>query len=82
MQIVGVAEVTPEYNLKVDENIKYKLHPGEKVKIKIEYIEYLKEEKRIAALEYLRKVSHHSKLGLFNENITREDAHRDFSTRI
>lgn len=43
-----------------------------------EYNKNEKEEKRLKALEYLKKVSQQSKLGLYNEEITREDAHRDF----
>ena len=35
MQVVCVAEVTPDYDIRVDENIKQKLHPGEKIRIKI-----------------------------------------------
>ena len=36
MQLVCLAEVTPECDIRVDENIKNKLHPGEKIKIKIQ----------------------------------------------
>lgn len=38
MQVVGVAEVTPELDLKLGQKLKRLLRPGEKVKIKIESI--------------------------------------------
>ena len=75
MQLECVAEVTPEYDIRVGENIKNKLHPGEKIKIKIESIGRKKEQKRLKAIEQLKKISLNSRLGLYNEVIKREDAH-------
>ena len=75
MQVECVAEVTPEYDIRVGENIKNKLNPGEKIKIKIESIGRKKEQKRLKAIERLKKISLKSRLGLYNEVIKREDAH-------
>ena len=75
MQVVCVAEVTPDYDIRVEENIKRKLHPGEKVRIKIESIEEEREQTRLNAIERLKKTSMNSRLGLYNEVVKREDAH-------
>ncbi|NIM12315.1 MAG: hypothetical protein GTO45_09395 [Candidatus Aminicenantes bacterium] len=75
MQVICVAEVTPDYDIRVDENIKKKLHPGEKIRIKIESIGEVKEQKRLSAIERLKKMSMNSRLGLYNEIVKREDAH-------
>ena len=75
MQLVCVGEVTPEYDIRVDENIKSKLHPGEKIKIKIQSIAEKKDQNRLEAIERLKNISMNSRLGLYNEIISREDAH-------
>ena len=75
MQVVCVAEVTSDYDIRVDENIKRKLHPGEKIRIKIESIGEKREQKRLNAIERLKKMSMNSRLGLYNKVIKREDAH-------
>ncbi len=77
MQLVGEAEVTPDHNLDPGENIKGRLQPGEKVRIMIESIDLDrdKEQKRKRAIERLLEISKNSKLGLYNEQITRADAH-------
>ncbi len=75
MQVVCVAEVTPDYDIRVDENIKRKLHPGEKIRIKIESIEEEREQARLNAIERLKKTSMNSRLGLYNKIVKREDAH-------
>ena len=75
MQLVCVAEVTTEHELKLDENIKNKLHPGEKVKIKIETIDEKKEQNRLKAIKRLKEISMSSRLGLYNEKVSREDAY-------
>lgn len=77
MQLVCVAEVTAEHQIKLDESIKNKLHPGDRVKIKIETLVEDKEQRRLKAVEQLREISLKSRLGLYNNLITREDAHRD-----
>ena len=56
-------------------SIKRKLHPGEKIRIKIESIEEKREQKRLNAIERLKKTSMNSRLGLYNEVVKREDAH-------
>jgi hypothetical protein len=45
MQVICVAEVTPNHDIRVDENIKKKLHPGERIRIKIESIGEEREQK-------------------------------------
>ena len=75
MQVVCNAEVTPGHDIRVDENIKRKLHPGEKLRIKIESIGEEREQKRLKAIERLKKMSMNSRLGLYNEIVKREDAH-------
>ena len=75
MQLVCVAEVTPEYDIRVDKNIKNKLHPGEKIKIKIESMGDKTERKRLKAIKNLKRLSTNSRLGLYNETISRDDAH-------
>ena len=50
MQVVCVAEVTQDYDIRVEENIKRKLHPGEKLRIKIESIGEEREQKRLNAI--------------------------------
>ena len=75
MQVVCVAEVMPDYDIRVDENIKRKLHPGDKLRIKIESIGKEREQKRLKAIERLKKMSMNSRLGLHNEIVKREDAH-------
>lgn len=74
MQLVCVAEVTAKYQIKLDEKIKKKLHPGEKVKIKIESMNEINQERR-KAIAMLKEISSKSKLGLYKEVIDREDAH-------
>jgi hypothetical protein len=71
MQLVGVAEVTVEHEIKLAENIKNKLHPGEKVKIRIESIGEDKERIRLKAIEQMKEISTKSRLGLYDELITR-----------
>lgn len=75
MQLVCVAEVTMEHEIKLAENIKNKLHPGEKVKIRIEPIGDDKERIRLKAIEQMKEMSTKSRLGLYDAIITREDAH-------
>jgi hypothetical protein len=75
MQVVCVAEVTSDYDIRVDENIKSKLYPGEKLRIKIESIGENREQKRLNAIERLKKMSENSRLGFYNEIVNREDAH-------
>ena len=75
MQVVCVAEVTSDYDIRVDENIKKNLHPGEKIRIKIESIGEEKEQERLNAIERLKKISMNSRLCLYNEVVKREDAH-------
>lgn len=75
MNLVCVAEVTAGYDIRVEENIKNKLHPGEKIRIKIESIGIEKEQRRFRAIERLKKISMNSRLGLYSEAITRADAH-------
>ena len=75
MQLVCVGEVTTEYDIRVDENVKNKLHPGEKIKIKIESISEKKDQNRLKAIERLKNISMNSRLGLYDEIINREDAH-------
>jgi hypothetical protein len=75
MQVVCVAKVTKDYDIRVEENIKRKLHPGEKIRIKIESIGEEREQKRLNAIERLKKMSMNSRLSLYNEVVSREDAH-------
>ena len=75
MQLVCVGEVTPEYDIRVDEDIKSKLHPGEKIKIKIQSLAEKEDRNRLEAIERLKNISMNSRLGLYNETIDREDAH-------
>jgi hypothetical protein len=75
MQLVCVAEVTVDHEIKLDENIKSKLNPGEKIRLKIESIDEENEWKRKKALKLLREISMTSKLGLYKKSINREDAH-------
>ena len=75
MELVCVAEVTAEHQIKVDDSIKNKLHPGDRVKIKIETMVEDKEKRRLKAVQQLREISLKSKLGLYNNLITREDAY-------
>jgi hypothetical protein len=75
MQLVCVAEVTPACDIRVAENIKDKLHPGDKIKIKIESLGREHEQKRLRAIEELKKISMNSRLNLYNIEVKREDAH-------
>jgi hypothetical protein len=75
MQLVCVAEVTPECDIRVGENIKDKLRPGEKLKIKIESMRRGHEQKRLRAIERLKKISMKSRLNLYDIEVKREDAH-------
>ena len=76
MQLVCVGEVTADYDIRVvDENIKSKLNPGEKIKIKIESIGGKRDQNQLKAIERLKNISMNSHLGLYNEIIDREDAH-------
>lgn len=74
MQLVCVAEVTAKYEIKLDEKIKSKLHPGEKIRIKIQSMTDDNQE-RWKAIARLKEISSKSKLGLYKEVIGREDAH-------
>jgi len=74
MQLVCVAEVTAKYEIKLDEKIKSKLHPGEKIRIKIQSMTADNQE-RWKAIARLKEISSKSKLGLYKEVIGREDAH-------
>lgn len=74
MNLVCVAEVTAKYEIKLAEKIKKKLHPGEKIKIKIESMA-ASNQKRWKAIARLKQISSTSKLGLYKEVIGREDAH-------
>ena len=76
MQLVCVTEITAEHEIKLDEKIKFKLHPGEKVRLKIESIKEEKEQNRLKAVEQLRKISMNSRLGLHKTVIERADAHQ------
>ncbi len=75
MQVVCVGEVTQGHEIKVADHIKRKLMPGDKLKIKIESIDENKEEKRLNAIERIKKMGRTSKLGLYNEVVGRDDAH-------
>jgi hypothetical protein len=77
MQLVCVAEVNSEHEIKLDDHIKNRLHPGEKVKLRIELIDQNNEKKRLKAIERLRTIGMSSKLGLYDNIIRREDGHRD-----
>jgi hypothetical protein len=74
MQLVCVAEVTAKYEIKLAEKIKKKLHPGERIKIKIESMAEDNQERR-NAIAHLKEIGSKSKLGLYKEVIGREDAH-------
>lgn len=52
-----------------------KLHPGEKIRLEIESLENDNADKKQKAIERLKQISCTSRLGLYKESITREDAH-------
>jgi hypothetical protein len=64
MQLVCVAEVTWDHEVKLAESVKSRLSPGEKVRIKIEPVGDHQEQKRLQAIERLKAVSQNSRLGL------------------
>ncbi len=78
MQLVCVAEVTQDCEVKLAKNIKSRLYPGERVRIKIEPVGDHLEQKRLQAIERLKAVSQNSRLGLYNPIISREDARDRF----
>jgi len=75
MQLVCVGEVTAEHDIRVDKNIKNRLHPGEKIRLKIESMGGKEDRKRLRSIERLKDISMNSRLGIYNEVIKREDAH-------
>jgi len=77
MQLVTVAKVTPEYELKLDKELMRFFQPGEKVKVSIESldIDHHTEENRLKAVERLKKFSDESYFWLYNQRTTRVDAH-------
>ena len=75
MQLVCEAEVTEGYDIRVAETIKKQLHPGEKIRLKIESLDNDTADKKQKAIERLKQISQNSRLGMYNKSITREDAH-------
>lgn len=74
MHLVCVAEVTTNYEIKLAEKIKKKLHPGERIRIKIESMTWANQERR-KAIAQLKEISSKSRLGSYKEVIGREDVH-------
>lgn len=74
MQLVCVAEVTADHEIKIDDAVKSKLHPGEKIKLKIEPLDKENRQRKAEAISWLKETSMKSRLGLY-KNVTREDAH-------
>ncbi|MCU0288889.1 MAG: hypothetical protein MUF15_21155 [Acidobacteria bacterium] len=74
MQLVCVAEINAKHEIKLAEKIKKKLHPGERIRIKIESMAMDTQERR-SAIARLKEIGSKSKLGLYKEVIGREDAH-------
>lgn len=74
MHLVCVAEVTEQHEIRLAEKIKKRLHPGERIRIKIESMAGDNQERR-NAIARLKEISSKSKLGLYKEVIGREDAH-------
>jgi hypothetical protein len=77
MDLVCISEINMNSDIVLDEKIKKYLKPGTKVRLKIEELSEKDESKRILSIEYLKKMGESSNLGLFNENLTREDAHHN-----
>jgi hypothetical protein len=69
-----VAEINAKHEIKLAEKIKKKLHPGERIRIKIESMAMDTQERR-SAIARLKEIGSKSKLGLYKEVIGREDAH-------
>ncbi len=75
IQHVGMGEITENLEIKLIGKIKEKLKPGEKVRIVIDQYVKQKEVERKEAIKYLKKISLNSILGLYEEKISRDDAH-------